>query len=357
MRRVLITLLGILFLAGCASTPESAEEFADVSTTCNCADCLFYEGYRMTDEQVALAEERLRIDPNDERALSLLIIHYSRDWQSETKLPYLLKLISINPAAPILEISVGNFDHMLQSSAYNQVSTAWEKALTTYPENVGVLHNAAEFYLIEETELAIQLLKKATSLDAVNAELHDKLALAYYFEDRFEDALMQYEKVIELTNSEDVTYNEAAKMAYLAGNKAKVVYYVKKMEEMKLPAEHWNYSNTIHDINLYRGMMELDEGNVENARVHLVDSVGGGKGPQISSFGPDMSLAKRFYDLGERELVVEYLKKADAFWDEDLEPWIEDVQSGREPDWRYHAEFLENRSTVSRLLDFFGGDS
>ena len=75
-----------------------------------------------------------------------------------------------------------------------------------------------------------------------------------------------------------------------------------------------NYGNTIHKSNTTLGRVALRENNLEKAKEYLIKSVAGITSPQLSSFGPSYILAKELLELGEKDIVLQYLDLVANIW-------------------------------------------
>ena len=65
---------------------------------------------------------------------------------------------------------------------------------------------------------------------------------------------------------------------------------------------NWNYGNATHKINNLNGRMALRDGNIDNAKIFLIEAGKTQGSPQLNSFGPNMSLAKELLEKGEKKL-------------------------------------------------------
>jgi len=93
---------------------------------------------------------------------------------------------------------------------------------------------------------------------------------------------------------------------------------------MKLAEEHlrlaesfkknWNYGNVIHKNHIVLGRVALRQGNIAQAQEHLRQAGKTPGSPQLSTFGPNMTLAKELLEQGEREIVLEYFELCKKFW-------------------------------------------
>jgi hypothetical protein len=92
------------------------------------------------------------------------------------------------------------------------------------------------------------------------------------------------------------------------------------------------YGGAIHHGNLVLGRVALRRGDIDSAKEYLIKA---GKTPgsgSLSSFGPNMALAKELLEIGEKEAVVNYLELCKEFWDlgrkrQTLTRWIEEIRA------------------------------
>ncbi len=105
-------------------------------------------------------------------------------------------------------------------------------------------------------------------------------------------------------------------------------------ELLRSPSDDPNYGQAVHDGNLVLGMIALKQGDVGEARRHLLESAKVKGSPVLSSFGPNMLLAKALLERGEREAVLQYFESCRAFWSTgaaQLDAWSATVRSGGMP--------------------------
>ncbi len=97
----------------------------------------------------------------------------------------------------------------------------------------------------------------------------------------------------------------------------------------------FNYANTFNDAHTVLGWVALDDGDVARAKSHLLESGKCGGSPQLSSFGPQMGLAKDLLARGERQAVLDYFDLCSTFWSpRTLKKWAEEVKAGKTPKFR-----------------------
>lgn len=94
--------------------------------------------------------------------------------------------------------------------------------------------------------------------------------------------------------------------------------------------------NEIHAANIILGRIALKQGDLKRAKEHLRKAGQVSGGATLSSFGPNMSLAKELLEQGEAQIVLEYLDLCNLFWDrgrEDLQHWEVTIRKGGMPDF------------------------
>ena len=94
--------------------------------------------------------------------------------------------------------------------------------------------------------------------------------------------------------------------------------------------------------NIILGRVALRTGNIEKSKSYLIAA---GKVPSsssLSSFGPNMSLAKELLEEGEKDAVLEYLDAVGSFWTAgrgDLAKWKTEIKTGRIPDFGANLDY------------------
>ena len=136
---------------------------------------------------------------------------------------------------------------------------------------------------------------------------------------------------------------EIAKTAFNAGEYDKAEQYAKEL--LVIAQQHTSdasYGDAVHDGNMILGRLALRRDDVEQARSHLLKSGRISGGGTLSSFGPNMSLAKELLERGEKDAVVEYLQQCKKFWTyprNPLDQWIQDIRAGRQPDFAQNLDY------------------
>jgi hypothetical protein len=88
-----------------------------------------------------------------------------------------------------------------------------------------------------------------------------------------------------------------------------------------------------HHAHLILGRSALQAGNVAVASQELLAAGRVGGGGTLSSFGPNMQLAKELLEKGHRDVVIEYLEECRGFWKlgRNLDSWIATIRAGQVP--------------------------
>ncbi len=101
-------------------------------------------------------------------------------------------------------------------------------------------------------------------------------------------------------------------------------------------SDDWDKGNRIHQANIMMGRSALRGRDLARARSCLLAAGRTPGSPQLDSFGPSMSFAREMLEAGERETVLEYLKRCRSFWKADqgrLDRWTQEIEEGRIPDF------------------------
>jgi len=312
-------------------------------------------GKDLTAKDAEKLEEQLKNEPNDLVTRAKLLGYYSflRFTSDKAKEPYsqhVFWIIENKPYSKIAGSAYTELDPILEGQAYLQAKKLWLQQIDKEPNNTTVIGNAANFFLLNDSNLAESLLKKAQSLEPKNPEWPQSLAHLYklgtYHQTSSEQSenakktLAQMEKSLDLATSElekFYTITDLAKNAYNAGDLNKAESYAKELLLMapKYPRD-WNYGNAIHHANIVLGRIALARGDIEAAKNYLIEAGKTPGSPQLNSFGPNMTLAKELLGKKETQTVLNYFELCGKFWEmgnEKLKEWSELVRNGKMPDF------------------------
>lgn len=90
-----------------------------------------------------------------------------------------------------------------------------------------------------------------------------------------------------------------------------------------------------HIAHTFMGLMAIDRNDLPKAKQHLLASAAeSAPTPTLTSFGPNMSLAKALAQRGQWEVVAQYLTLCERFWPRDeLRAWRRQIERRRVPDF------------------------
>ncbi len=156
----------------------------------------------------------------------------------------------------------------------------------------------------------------------------------------WQQRLAKDEARLASAKTDDERFNfldSAANAAFQAGELEKASSYAE--ESLRLAERYqdsWNYGNAVHHGHLILGHAALDRGDVAGAIQELLAAGATPGSPQLDSFGPQMSLAKRLLERGEREAVLSYFEECRRFWKlhlDRLDQWKRQVEAGEMPEF------------------------
>jgi len=315
---------------------------------------LVLSGRKLTAEEVESLEKQIEKEPNDITSRTKLLGYYfHKQYQNKlarkAKQKHVLWLILNSPESDILATPYGTLNAIMNKDAYSQGKKGWINQLKESPENLKVLENSANFFLLYDRELAEESLQKARSLDMDNPKWPNKLGHLYSLgmirkplnikKEAAEKALEQYEIAYKLStdSQRDPLLQLLAKSALAAGKSQKAREYAEKM--LSQNNHGWNYGNNIHYGNIILGKIALASDNLEQAKKRLIEAGKTPGSPQLNSFGPDMNLAKQLLEKAEKDVVLEYFELCSKFWKsgkDRLHKWSVVVKDGKIPDFGHN---------------------
>ena len=311
------------------------------------------KGWELTPAQAAALEARLVENPGELAARAQLLGYYFHERRATEKhTQHVLWFINNAPESEALEGPEGSIFPTMNPDGYMAAKEAWLRAIQEQPRNAVFLRHAASFFTLSDTELSVDLLRRAESVEPANPDWARDLGAIHWREARNPHgqrdpegaarALSDFERAYELSSGSGrgslLTYLGMA--AFVAGDIEKARTYAKSMLE---PApDDWNKGNRIHFGNLVLGRIALADGDLAEAGARLIAAGQTPGSPQLNSFGPDMALAKKLLEHGETRAVVRYLEFCGNFWETDrdrLKEWIVLIEAGRTPDFSFNLRF------------------
>lgn len=117
------------------------------------------------------------------------------------------------------------------------------------------------------------------------------------------------------TKSRFYALTNATEAASEAGQSIRAKRYAEELLQLSSSfQDNWNYGNAVHYGHISLGRVALSEGDVEKAKMHLLDAGRTPGSPQLNTAGPDMTLARELLKRGERDIVLRYFEQCRGFW-------------------------------------------
>jgi hypothetical protein len=233
----------------------------------------------------------------------------------------------------------------LRTSSNPLVIAVAGSVLSQYGAIVGVLTKGA----INQDALAEELLVRATALSPNDPALPRSLSQFYALrmmrarspEERTalaRKSLAQAEMAVDRTTSDREAHADALNAASKVAMEAAAIDKARRFatDLLKLVADRRDnmYGQFFHDGHVVLGRVSLKDGDVEQAKTHLLQAGGTPGGGTLTSFGPNMSLAKELADRGEQSTVMAYLELCRRFWQgPQLNQWIQTLKNGQVPNF------------------------
>lgn len=192
-------------------------------------------------------------------------------------------------------------------------------------------------FLIEGKKLTAE--NMGLKLDEQRAAAERVSELERKFPRSAEQVLADLEQSVAGASAQERAYHlpRLAKAAMKAGdlNKA-TVYASESLDAGGLSKPVRKNGDGIHDGNMVLGLVALKQGDVPAARQYLLDAGKTTGSPVLGSFGPNMTLAKKLLEAGERDVVLEYFDECRVFWkmgSNQLDGWSAMVRGGGMPEF------------------------
>jgi hypothetical protein len=283
----------------------------------------------------------------------------------ERRANHIYWLIEHHPAIHLAGTPEAGLLNLQEPAAYGRAKELWRRQCADQGSNAVVLGNAARFFLVNDPPLAEKLLLEAQTVDPANPEWHELLAHVHTLLGQHGPAATRSNQarlaLVELEMAEQIRTahggladDEEARFAALLArihslpNRARAACdagqwaFAREFAEEclalaasdELPEYFRNDGNAVHYSHIVLGRAALREGNVEQARQHLIAAGRTEGSPNLMSFGPNMSLAEELFEQGERQAVLDYLDLCAAFWDcgrDRLALWKEQINQGKTP--------------------------
>jgi len=337
----------------------------------NSFSCLEHLGFEMCDEQAAELEAGDEINEHPVAVRMVLLGYYMMEqFESETaKHARRRHLLWLFANAPEIEAGLGPVNKLLRSEdpgGYEEAKSIWQTHVETNPKNPAILANAAEFFVLNDFDLAERFMLEGGKLEPTNPVWRDRLGQLYSLQsmrrENSHDAaaakgLAAYQSAEKLrethTDDEDnevehftalikrlASLGELAKSALAAHELEQARAYAEQLLDIaaspEFPEERRGDSGSLHTGHTVLGHIAISLGDLSTAKHHLLASAKIKGAPHLVSFGPNMGLAKELLERNESEVVLEYFDLCRKFWERgqtELDLWTVEVNNGRMPDF------------------------
>jgi hypothetical protein len=265
---------------------------------------------------------------------------------------HIMWIIENAPEAAGIQPSIG-LDPELEREVYERAKQLWMRQVAADEHNPTILSNAAYCFRPHDPAMSEKLLWKARSVEPENPEWSRRLGvhLAQGLSHRpgqqrreaAARAFYELERAHILETDEFrrfLALPDLAKLAVEADEREKARAYATELLDHRYALEE--NGPEIHYGNLVLGRLALIDGEVEEAKRHLLKSAKTVGNPLLCTDGPNMSLAKELLERGERQTVVAFLHLCANFWvsdDHRARQWADAIEHGETPDFGPNLDY------------------
>lgn len=355
--------------------PLLAKALSDTSSEIrsHAARGLSWMGKDMSVDDVRRIEEQIPGSPH-ELGLRILALSYyflgerESDSARHSRHQHIFWLITHAPDSEIAGSPESSLHGEDNRQAYETAKDIWLRQIESRPENTTILGNAASFFLIHDSQLSESLLKKACKIERTNPRWSERLGHVYSLQSQRNspNALLIASSALQAFQDAERMQSDAQPVGDLnapaelkrivelitriskLSNLAKAAFEAREVEVARnyatellnaavsedLPEFFRNDGDAVHQGNRILGTIALQSGDINQARQRLVASACVSGSAVLSSFGPNMSLAKELLERGERDVVLEFFGLCAKFWEHgssNLAEWSRQVRAGEIP--------------------------
>ena len=341
-------------------TDESAKETAELATTLKempisktDQTSIPSRGFSLNEEQAKALQVKVESDPDDIESRLFLMGYYRGKsiLDPQFRAPHrklVLWLIENYPTSDVAGTPDVSFHASIDPDGYVSGKNLWMEIIKHHGNNTKVLLNAANYFLLQDKDIAEELLKKAEALDPKNPNISERLAHLYQLagftnqsKAKSEESAQKAKAQLEATLARSAegagksrVLIDLSKVELQLGNLARATEIAKTLLEKDSDAD------SIHAAHQILGRIALREDRLEEAQQHLLDSARIKGSPVLMSFGPSMILAKELLEKDRKDAVLEYFELCGKFWTmggKRLKDWRKAIQNNRAPDFGIHA--------------------
>jgi len=193
---------------------------------------LLFEGadldYRGEVEKATVRfEQALVMDPNNEYALTKLGILYFKQKRIQKSMTAFNKAIEVDSRNVEAQIWIGIL-HM-KNEQLEKAYQAFDEVIRIDPNNAAAYYYLGTLYNFRRNRIkAIELLKKSSDADSMEPDTHYRLAQAFDLADMVHNALLEYERTLDLNPRHTKALNAKGWIHYNQGEVEKAIELWKK---------------------------------------------------------------------------------------------------------------------------------
>lgn len=259
--KVIIVVLSILLLGGCAANSIKTDESADQVDKIEMLEQKAAQLYRSGDNDKALIEyvNIINIDPRNENAyMKIGRIHESLKSYNLAGKAY-QSVLEINPENVSAREGLGI--SLLKQGNHDEAEVILADLVTYYPDRWRSHNGLGVIYDIKKMHTqALSHFKKADQLNPNNAEIANNIGYAYYLNGDWEQAKQYFLKAIQLDNTFDRAWSN---MGLLYARRQEYKQSVSAFEHVMEKHEAWNQV----------GYLAMVSGDYEASEVQLKKAI------------------------------------------------------------------------------------
>jgi tetratricopeptide (TPR) repeat protein len=313
------------------------------------------DGSSLSLDQVQQMEQALLVSPNNAvMRAQLLGYYYPRQVEfQQPRAVHVLWIIQHEPTDTFSGSTYCRIDPDTDAAGYAKAIALWQQIQAKDPDNTAILRNAASAFAPADDIIAETYLRHGIELQPKNPDWSLRLAILLEARaarspgDRVKaatEALAHRQQACDLeknANKRFAYFTEMPRDAILANDYIRA----KHLSEQLLSwvgnfRDDPNYGYAIHIGNIVLGRVALHSGDTDSAETYLTAAGDTPGSPQLTSKGPDMSLADELLKRGQRQAARDYLQQCEKFWTSGssrLKSWIATIDAGGSPDFGAQA--------------------
>ena len=308
-------------------------------------------GLSLTPANARLLQSEISTQPEDARKMVRLLGYYSSAKELTPEefdffLENLSWCISTMPSAEFLFVSHRGIHIDGPDHAYATIAETWIAAADCNPEDPRVALNAANFFSFYYPQISLRMLVRSVDQGAeVPGYLRFLCETCLRVLKRDRDRAQSVEDIVMwLCDSAILSvvrvelWLPLAELMFEFGELERAKQY---LEFLLDPNEVKEKSQRLNDdrrsAHLLRGRIAIAEGDVRLAREELLRATDVRDTPHLKKLGPSMDLARELLRVGERQIVIDYIRRWRGRWkcigDFLLTRWEDEIRRGIDTDF------------------------